>query len=101
MTSDGLAAPGRETPSAHEPLLAGQSVIVGSATGRVARIDLESGKASCNVAPDGARSSMPRIPAPAADAKRVYFASNDPRLFALDLATGAVRLAAIACAASA
>jgi outer membrane protein assembly factor BamB len=72
------------------PLLAGKSVIAGSATGRVARIDLESGKASWNVAPDGARSSMPRIPAPAADAKRVYFASNDPRLYALDLATGAV-----------
>lgn len=72
------------------PLLAGGSVIVGSATGRVARIDLESGKASWNVAPDGARSSMPRIPAPAADAKRVYFASNEPRLYALDLATGAV-----------
>lgn len=72
------------------PLLAGKSVVVGSASGRVARIDVESGKAIWNVAPDGARASMPRIPAPAADAKRVYFASNDPRLYALDLATGAV-----------
>lgn len=72
------------------PLLAGRSVIAASATGKLMRIDLESGKAAFTVAPAGERPSIPYIPSPAADAKRVYFASNDAKLFALDLATGAV-----------
>lgn len=70
------------------PLLAGRSVIVAGATGTLARIDLESGKTLWAVTPDGARPSMPRIPSPAGDGKRVYFASNAPRLFAIDAANG-------------
>lgn len=72
------------------PLLAGRSIIVSSATGTLARLDLETGKVLWSVAPDGARPALPRIPEPAADAKRVYFASSEPRLFAVDAANGRV-----------
>ncbi len=70
------------------PQLAGRAVIVAGATGKLARIDADSGKAAWTAAPDGARPLLPRIPAPAADATRVYFASNQPKLFALDAASG-------------
>jgi outer membrane protein assembly factor BamB len=72
------------------PVLVGHSVIATSAAGKVVRIDLESGKAAWTAVPAGERPAVPRIAAPAADAKRVYFASNDARLFALDAASGAV-----------
>lgn len=72
------------------PLLIERSVIVTSATGKLARIDLESGKTEWTATPAGTRSSIPRIPSPAADTKRVYFASNDAKLFAVDAASGEV-----------
>ena len=70
------------------PLVAGQSVIVAGAAGKLARIDAITGKALWTATPDGTRPLLPRISAPAMDAKRVYFTSNDPRLFALDASTG-------------
>lgn len=72
------------------PLLAGRAVIVAGAAGKLARIDLETGKAAWTASPAGVRPLIPRIPAPTADARRVYFASNDAKLFALDAAKGDV-----------
>ena len=70
------------------PVVAGDSVIAAGAAGKLARIDLQNGKTVWTAAPDGARPTLPRIQSPAADAKRVYFPSNDPELFAVDATSG-------------
>lgn len=72
------------------PLLAGNSVIVTSAAGKVARIDAATGKAMWTASPDGDRPLLPRVAGSATDGKRVYFASNSAKLFALDASNGTI-----------
>ena len=72
------------------PLLFGKSIVAAGMTGKLARIDLASGKVLWSMTPDGVRPSMPRITSPTSDGKRVYFGSNSGKLFAIDAAKGNV-----------
>lgn len=74
---------------ASTPLLIDGRVVAVSAEGEVVAVDPKKGDIIWNKAPAGALKAPPYVPSPAFSGRRVFFADNTTKLFALDAATGA------------
>jgi eukaryotic-like serine/threonine-protein kinase len=70
------------------PLLIDGRVVAVSAEGEVVSVNPKTGEVLWKEAPAGALKPQPFIPSPAFSAKRIFFADNTTKLFALDAATG-------------
>jgi outer membrane protein assembly factor BamB len=73
------------------PLLLDGRIVAVSMKGEVVAVDPKDGRVVWRVAPAGALKPLPYVPSPAFAAKRIFFADNTNRLFALDASTGATR----------
>ena len=72
------------------PLLVGNRIVAVSARGEVVAVDPKNGAIIWHQAPAGALEPLPYMPSPAYSGKRVFFADNTNKLFALDAATGTI-----------
>lgn len=71
------------------PLLIDGRVVAISAQGEVVAVNPKTGEVLWKEVPAGALKPQPFIPSPAFSSKRIFFADNTAKLFALDSATGA------------
>jgi len=70
------------------PLLIDGRIVAVSAEGEVVAVDPAKGEVAWHQTPAGALKPQPYMPSPAYAGKRIFFADNTNRLFALNAATG-------------